>query len=385
MLPAPDKTKLLVFSYCAIIFTLGIQLGGFQLALLSAVTELRIDPAMIGLPITAQFLAFSVTPLIFGPVSDRIGKRIIIFVFMIVFIVGCLFVWTSVSAVQLLIGSFIIGAGASVNESSVSASVSDVFIGKQEKYLNFIHGFFCVGAVISPLILQALMDNLSASWRVNFLISAIVMAAIIPAILLARTPSARKASAPAEKQSRQKIKLNQPRLFIGFVICVFIYVSVESSIAFFADTVFTIELNSPAFGALAISLFWGSMGAGRLFFGRLRKIPKYTIVVCLFSLALIVFVMILTRHETVMLTLFALAGFACSCIWPGMLNAAASLNRDSSGAVFSYLNLGGSIGGAVVPLAVGIIMAAANMTASFLFLIALTLIAGVYILKKHNQ
>ena len=358
---------------------LGLQLGGFQLALLSAVKELGIEPAMMGLPITAQYIAISVMPLIFGPISDRIGKKNIIVYFMILFIAGCFVTWQSGSTMHLLVGAFIIGAGASVCECSVTASVSDVFTGEQEKYLNFVHGFFCVGAVVSPLLLQALMDNLSASWRLIFLICAIAMAAILPAILSVRTTPAGNINQP-----QQKNKIENPLLVFGFAICVFLYVSIEASLTFFADTVFTIELNYPALGALAISLFWGAMGAGRLFFGRLKKMPRNLPVISFFLLASAIIIIAFIRHEILILVLFTIAGFVSSSIWPGIVNAASALNRNASGAIMSYLNLGGGLGSAVIPLAVGAIMDAANMTVSFSVLTILSVIAGIYLLKNSN-
>jgi len=373
----PEKSKLLILSYCAILCIVGFQLGGFQLVLLSAIDELGISRAMIGLPITAQFISLCTMPLIFGPISDRFGKKLIIVIFIFIFVIGCLFVWQSGTVIIFLAGAFIIGTGASVCDCSVNASILDVFTGEEEKYMNFALSFFSIGAVISPLLMQALMDNFSASWRLTFLISAAAMAAVLPVIMLVRTTTG-----PVSKHPRKKQKIENPRLFLGFTICVFLYVSIEACLAFFADTIFTIELNFPAFGAWAISLFWGAMGAGRLFLGRLKNIPRHAIVVSLFCLALIIGGIILNRNEIVMLVLFAVAGFACSCIWPGIVNAAVALNRTDSGALMSYLNLSGGIGGSAIPLAVGVIMDAANFSVSFLVLIVFSVIAGVYMLKK---
>jgi fucose permease len=127
------------------------------------------------------------------------------------------------------------------------------------------------------------------------------------------------------------------------------------------------------------------MGAGRLFFGRLREIPANATVISLFCLALIIVAIAFVRHEIVMLILFAVSGFASSCIWPGIINTAVSLNRNASGALISYLNLGVGIGGSVVPLAIGKLMDAANMTVSFLVLTVLTAVAGIYMRRNTGD
>ena len=361
-------------------FVLGFLFGGFQLALLSAINEFQISEAMLGLPVASLFVAYSIMPLIFGSVSDRTGKKPIFLIFMIVFIAGCISVWFSGSTLQFLIGIFIIGTGSSVTECSLNASVSDVFKGEEEKYLNYTAGFGSAGAVAAPIILQALMDNLFVSWRFVFLICAVTMVVCVPALLLVRT-----SPAPHVRQLKQKYILDKPRLFFGFAVCLFIYVSVETCLSFFADAVFTLELNSPSLGALAISFYWGSMGIGRIVFGRLKKIPKNATEISFFCLAIVIIAIAFVRHDIIMLVLFLLSGFASSCIWPGVMNAAFSLNRNASGALISYLNLGVGIGGAVVPLAIGAIMDKVNMTVSFLLLTVISAIAGIYMLKNSRK
>ena len=363
-----------------ITIVLGLQMGGFQLALLSAVNELGLDGKTMGLPVTAQFLSISLMPLIFGPISDRVGKMKIVAVFMFVFSLGCFLAWMSSSAGELIIAAFIIGAGFSVCECSGAAAISDVFLEDGEKYINFCQSFFCIGAVLSPILLQALIDNYSASWRIIFLICAIVMAAIVPAVLSVHTNPVRKA-----EQKQADRKKGNPLMFIGFVLCMFIYVGIESCLAYFADTVLTLEMSAPAFGAFAISLFWGAMGIGRFFFGRLKIIPRSATAVSLLCLAAIMACIIFINSEYTMLIFFTVCGFACSCIWPGIINSAVSLNRDSSGAIVSYLNLGAGLGGAVFPLVLGVLLTVTGISVSFIILAVFPVMAGVYLLKKVRK
>jgi MFS family permease len=259
--------RLVLFAFCAITVVLGIEYGGFQLSLLGSVNELGFDSKMIGLPVTMQFVSACIMPLAFGPLSDRIGKRMILAVFMIVFCVGSIITWQSISTTDFLFGIFLIGAGFSICECLTTAALSDVFPGNEEKYINVIGGFFCVGAVASPLVLQWIMDSFSTSWRVIFLISAVAMAAIIPFVVLSHiTPRLKN------YQKQQKTKLEHPFLLLGFILCMFVYIGIESCFGFFADTVLSIELSCPYLGAYAISIFWTAMGIGRFYFGRIKNI-----------------------------------------------------------------------------------------------------------------
>jgi len=377
------NNNLLLFAFCAIVFMLGYQFGGFQLALLSAINELGFDRVMIGLPVSLQFISISVTPLIFGPVSDRIGKKKIIIIFIAVFVIGGLLTGFSFSAAQFLAGVSIIGAGQSVCECSVTAAALDTFGEKGEKNTNLIQSFFCAGAVLSPLILQALINGFSASWRVTFIISAIAMAATIPVLLPTRISQVPGPEIKKGKKTRKKLK--HQGLVIGLVMCMFIYVGVESVMAFFADSVLTLELDAPALGAYAISLFWGAMGIGRVVFGLMKRIPPNSTAISLFVMTAIIIVMAFCRQEYAMLFFFAASGLACSCVWPGIANSAVTLNQEASGRIMGYINLGTGTGGAVLPLVNGAILSLAGMSASYLVLSVFPVLAGLYIWRQSNR
>jgi MFS family permease len=379
-----EKPKLVLFSCCAITAILGVEFSGFQLALLRSVNELGFDSGMMGLPVTAQFIALCIMPLIFGPLSDRIGKKIIITIFMIIFILGCIITWLSESVFDYLIGVCVIGAGYAVCECSTTAVISDVFPENEERYINLIGSFYCIGAVSGPLVLQWLMNSFSASWRMIFLISAIAMAALLPVLLLSHiTP--RIKTEHKNDQNEKKRKLGHPVLLFGFILCMFFYIGIESCLGFFADTVLSVELSSPALGAYAISFFWGAMGIGRFFFGRMKNIPRNATAYSLFVVAAITVIITLVKHEYVMLAIFALAGLACSCVWPGIINAAFALNRGATGTLMSLVYLGAGLGGVVFPLMNGIIMNAASMSVSFLILAILPIIAGFYMWKNAGK
>lgn len=370
----------MLFAFYAITFILGLEFGGFQLALLRAANELGFDGSMMGLPITIQFLSISLFPLIFGPISDRIGKKKIIAVFMAVFVLGCFLVWTSETTLGFLIGIFVLGAGFGVTECSVTAAISDIYTERSESIINLCQSYLCVGAIVSPLILQVLMDEFSASWRVGFFICMITMAVILPMILYSRF-----SQTPVLEQLREKIKLEKPLLLLGLIICFCIYVGIESSVAFFIDTVFTLEMNFPELGAYAISLFWAAMWLGRFIIGHIKKIPKNIVTFSLFAMSVVFVLILFCRQEYVMLVLFFASGLACSCVWPGIVNLAIALNRKASGKVMSYLNLGAGIGGMLIPLLNGMIMNLSGMSVSFLFLIILSIATGAYILKNQKQ
>lgn len=372
-----------LFVFCGVIFILGFHVGGLQLALLLAVRELNLYGAIVGLPVTVQFIALSITPLIFGPVSDRFGKKKIIAVFMVIFVLGSITTYFSGGILLFLVGIFIIGAGYSVCECSITAAIADL-VGedseKSEKYINFSQSFFCAGAAVSPLILHMLMSNFYMPWRISFLICAIAMAVLIPTFL-ALYPSAIVEAQSVKEVDGSKKQVRKPLVLIGFIICMFIYSGVESGVAYFADMVLSIQLNSPHLGAYAIFLFWTAMGLGRFFFGRKKTIPPYATAASLLLTAMVLVAIALNQSEIVMLALFAVVGFTCACVWPGIVNLAVSTNKSATGTIMSYMNLGGGLGGAVFPFAMGVIMDVAGVPIAFFGLAVLAALASAMIYK----
>ena len=380
------RKNLLLCAFCAITFILGFEAGGLQLALLRTATEFNLDGAMLGLPITVKFAALCATPLIFGPIADRIGKKIVIAIFMVVFSVGSLLIGTSGGVAVFLFGLLILGAGSSVCECMVTAATVDIFGEDGERRINLSQSFFCLGAAVSPIILYRLMENFSASWRISYLICVAAMTALLPLLLYtfpgSKTPS--KTTQPQEIRDNREIrsKNNKPTMIRGFIICMFVYVGIETGVSAYADAMFTLQLSAPQFGAYAIAAYWMSMAIGRFLFGQMKKIPKFATPISLLCIAGILFSTLFFRHEFAMLMLFAAAGLACSCVWPGIAGAAVLKNPDASGKVMSYLNLGAGLGGAIVPLIMGIVMDVSNIFFSFALLAALSTAAGIYIWKK---
>ena len=376
------KTKpgLLLPACCLITLMLGFEAGVFQLSLLSATNELGLGGAGMGLPVTAQFISISIMPLLFGPIADRTGKKRVVFAFIIVLVAGCLMTWLCATAAQFLIGVFIIGAGLSVCESMTTAAIADAYEKTGEKCINLAQCFFCIGSVGSPILLQALMDGFSVSWRVGFFITGIVTAAFIPLLLFAGfTPAA------VIKSKDLRSKQKHPFLIFGLIVCIFMYVGVESAIAYFADTVYTLGLDKAAWGAFAISLFWGAMGIGRFVFGRMKRIPPNATAISLFFATAVILIMMVCRHETAMLVLYAASGLALACVWPGIANASVAIDRSASGRIMSYLTLGSGLGGALIPLATGALITTSGISVAFFVLALVTIAPAIYLWANRKN
>ena len=374
-----EHKKLFLPTMTMILFLLGFENAGFQLALLSAAEEFSLSEDAMGLLVAAQYVSMGVMPLLFGRLADRAGKKKIIIIFMLVFAAGSVMAGLPGTVVLFTAGVSVIGAGFSVSECTVAAALADAYEERSEKYINFANVFFGIGAVVSPLVLQALMDRSPGSWRAVFLICALAIAIVVPFLVFSRF----KPTLPVAAVG-QKPKFGSIMLLLSFIFCMFVYVGIENGIAFYADAIFVLELDAPAFGAYAISLLWGFMAGARLFFGMRKKIPRLIVPVSLFALAGLMAGVMFCRDPALMLCLFAAAGVACGCVWPGIMSAATSRYPGATGAVASYLVVGGGFGGSFMPVAMGGVMVFTGTAGSFVIMVAGAVITGAIMLRAKR-
>ncbi|HPY37064.1 MAG TPA: MFS transporter, partial [Clostridia bacterium] len=106
--------KLLVWVVALLMFFLGFEAGGFQLVLLNVAKDFGLNTSMMGMLASMQFFATIGMPLLFGRLSDRIGKKRVLAFSLPVFILGCVLAGLAQSALLLVAGVAILGAGFSV-------------------------------------------------------------------------------------------------------------------------------------------------------------------------------------------------------------------------------------------------------------------------------
>lgn len=130
------------------------------------------------LVITFYLLGFSVMQLVFGPLSDRFGRRGPLAVGMVIYVIaaiGALFVPTFAPLLAL---RFIQGMGAAATRVITVAIVRDVFGGRQmAEVMSLVMMVFLVMPVVAPTLGQGVM--LFGEWRLIFASMAFVAAAIL--------------------------------------------------------------------------------------------------------------------------------------------------------------------------------------------------------------
>jgi MFS transporter, DHA1 family, multidrug resistance protein len=128
--------------------------------------------------ITSYLLGFSIMQLVFGPVSDRFGRRSPLAAGIVVYVLAAITAIFVPGFAPLLGMRFIQGMGAAATRVIAVAIVRDVFGGKQmAEVMSLVMTVFMVMPVIAPSIGQAIM--IFGEWHLVFLFMAAVAAAIL--------------------------------------------------------------------------------------------------------------------------------------------------------------------------------------------------------------
>ena len=260
--------------------TPALRVGEFVplIALLISLVALAIDAMLPALPaigddlgvvnrndvqfvITAVFLGMSMGQIVFGPLSDRIGRKPAIHAGLVLFMAGCLMSIFARSFEMMIAGRVLQGIGVSAPRVVTMALVRDQYAGRQmARLMSFTMGVFIIVPTIAPALGQWI--QLLGGWRAIFGVFFGVAAVVFLwfAIRQPETlPSERRRPLSPRAIGRTVMEVLRIRVALGYTVasgCVFApflaYLSTAQQI--FQDVYGTGALFPLYFGALAAAV-----------------------------------------------------------------------------------------------------------------------------------
>ncbi len=380
------RGKKLIFPLiCGLLFLLGFESGGFQLVLVNIAGEFGLNNTAMGSLVTVQFLAILIMPLIFGRISDKIGKKRVLTISVPIFAAGCVITLLAGSAGAFAAGIFIVGFGYSVSECIGSAALSDNDPLKAEKNLTLSQVAFSAGAVAGPMIVNALMAG-GVDWRVVFAVAGAGFLLLMPVLFMAKFSDAPRQE-PEHRQSGG-VNLFKGGLFAALMVSIFLYVGMENGLAFFVDSFFNSQLNNAELGAFAISAFWLGMTVSRLVFGMLKANPTRVLIIMFGVSAALLLGLALCSNAYLAVALSAAAGMAYGPVWPMLVGSATGNFPAQSGLAASLMMAASGLGGSFSPMLLGFLADAFSFRVSVgalvFFSVAAMLFCVMVISKKSR-
>jgi DHA1 family bicyclomycin/chloramphenicol resistance-like MFS transporter len=159
-------------------------------ALSATGVALQAAPAQIGLAMTAFMLGFAAAPLLYGPASDRYGRKPVVIFACALFVVAGIGCGLARSLPDLLGWRVVQGAGAGASMTMAMAIVRDLFEGQMARTKI---SQIAVTMMVVPAIAPTLGSTLLAlgGWRLIHGVLAGIGTVLLIAVLLGFTESAR--------------------------------------------------------------------------------------------------------------------------------------------------------------------------------------------------
>lgn len=374
----------------------GPRMGEFvaMMALMTSLVALSIDvmlPALaqIGadlgvqrendnqLVVTMVFVGLAIGQLLYGPLSDSIGRKPAIYLGFALFFAGSLLAIAAVNFPMMLAGRLLQGLGVAGPRGVSMALIRDRFAGRaMARVMSFIMAVFIIVPIVAPALGQAIL--LVAAWRAIFIVLLLLgMVALIwfglrqPETL----PAGRRAPLSVTRIGLAFREVLSHRIALGYTLMAGVVAAVLQSYLSSAQQIFQIQYGLgelfPLFFAInALAIGFASFTNGRLVM-RYGMRPLLTIALLVFVGVTLVFVgvALATSGQPPLWLLMAyfVPCFFCLGILFGNMNAMAmeplghiaGIGSAVVGSLSTFvaIPLGAIIGqaynGTVTPLAIG--------------------------------
>lgn len=247
---------LLIFASSIILVTVGHLATDIYLPSMPAIASyFGSTSTMVQLTFSAYLLSYCITPLLVGPISDRVGRKRPIMVGINISLIATLLCIFASNIYVLIFSRFIQGIGLGMVSSVSRAILPDNFQGKElAKYFSYMTIAFPIILAIGPSLGGVIQDH--SSWQMVFVFILLYLFAllifaklVLPTNTFVKTP---------EKQSGRHFSVYWPllknkkfMLFAGCTVFIFMGISAYLTVGSFLFQKM-IGLTATQFGILSV-------------------------------------------------------------------------------------------------------------------------------------
>ena len=345
--------RLVFWSAC-----LGMLLFGIGLITLGAILpDLRIRHSLSAVEAGTLFsilpIGIMAGSLLFGPVCDRYGYRVLLAVSAVLMFAGFEGLAFTHTAWILTISVFLIGIGGGAVNGATNAVVADISTTGKGADLSLLGVFFGIGALGMPLLLSVLKQ--SFDFQVIVAATGFIALAAMILFLIVRFPPAKQAEGLSMKQIGPMVK-DITLLMIAFFL--FFQSAFEGLINNWTTTYLMERVAAPQSAALmGLSAYIAGMTVMRLLIGSIfRKVPGKSLLYTSFAITFAA--LVLFRLSGSMIPAAAglfLLGAGIAAGFPTMLGFVGNRYPLLSGTAFSFVFVIALLGNMLVNYSMGLV------------------------------
>lgn len=300
----------------------------------------------------ATFAGLVLGILITGPLADRLGAKPFALLGNALVAGGLLVLHFADGYPAVLAASSVMGFGAGVLDMVLSPVVCALEPERRAAAMNWLHSFYCTGAVVTVLA-AAWALKAGAAWRSIALWLTVLPALTCLAFVVAPIPRL-----VAQEKERMRLReLCRNRYFQVALVAIFLGGATELGMAQWLPAYAEKTLGYSRWtGGMALLGFSLAMAVGRIAAGIIgpRVHPITLMTWCCWSAVVLFILGCFLPWPAPALAACVLAGLTGSTLWPSMLGVAADRFPHGGASMFSALAALGNFGGIFMPWVVGV-------------------------------
>jgi FHS family Na+ dependent glucose MFS transporter 1 len=379
-----DIQHFVAYSISCIALGLGFAVLGPLLPSLAA--HMEVNLGQISFLFTANSFGYLLGSSVGGKLYDKVKGHILMSLALGLMFLMCLVIPIVPNFTMLLLMIFLFGIGQGLLDVGANTNLLWVFQSRVGPYMNGLHFFFGIGALLSPIIVHNVMRLANGSLTWPFWTLAILYLPSLIGLVLLKSPDN-----PERDHNLNQRTSSNGWLVVLMMLLFFLYVGVEGGYGGIIYTYVTeVKVASETGAAYVNSIYWGALTLGRLItIVVAKKIAPAKILLGNFLLSLLSICLILLNPVdpiTVWVGTIGL-GLGFSSVFPTLL-VLAETRLKITGGITGLFFLGSSLGGMIIPMLLGQIFeyvgTAQVMTTIFAFLI-LGLIVLISVILASNK
>lgn len=343
------KSSSLTAAYWAALLALGLTVGSLGPTLPSLAEQTHVGLNAISYLFMARSMGYVMGSVQGGKLFDRrLGNPVMAGMLGLMAIMMAL-VPLAPNLWLLLVVMLVLGAAESALDVGANALLTWVHGNRVAPFMNAMHSFFGVGALIAPIVVaQTALFNYRATH--SYFVLALLILPVAAYTLSLASPL------PAAAAEHEELPTANTRLVSLIALFLFLYVGAEVS---FAGWIFTytteLKLSGASVAAYLTSLFWGSLTLGRMLTipiaarFRPRSILMGSLAGCVLSLG---FILVSPNSFATVIIGTICLGLSMASIFPTTLSLAGR-RMKMTGRMTGWFIVASSAGSMLIPLIIG--------------------------------
>ncbi len=297
----------------------------------------------------SMFGGMIISCLVVGELCEHFGKKKIMVASSFLLALGSILLFVSSSIIPIIIGFLLAGCGFGVVDGQTIGLLMDENGERATRMVNFNCAIFSFGAVLSPIIINSYL-GVGGNWRMVYLIGFAIF------VLLSLLYSVLRFSFRPQATQKEIVSLQVLKnpIFLFFGVLIMLSCGAEAGSSSWTKGFFVDTHGENIYSTLALSIFWATIGVGRMLSGVFEKYKSAIIVGGAVVGAVGVIGMFLSNNPIMALIFYAVSGFGVASIWPMLFAGGVEVAGKNTGAASGMMMLFTAIGGTIFPIMFGV-------------------------------